>query len=137
MRREIIAVLQGRIAAGAGGLQDHSVYGQPFGGSGETGSAKPKRAPRKKKEVVPVPVPVPVVVEMEVEAAGKRKRKAKKMVEVAVPVPVANTQLAPPTGAAKKVRAGNKWVDHVMAYKNKHNVSYNQAMKDSKASYKK
>jgi len=151
MKKAILDVLKGRIASGAGGygvggaLYDHNVYGAPVQmGQGAPAGAAKKRAPRKKKakEVESV---VESVVESIISEGGAKKKRAPRKKKVSaelgesntsVLIPVSN-QNAPSTGAAKKVRAGNKWIDHIKSVQKEKGITYTEAMKLAKQTYKK
>lgn len=155
MKNAILDVLKGRIASGAGGagtggaLYDHNVYGKPVQmGLGAPAGAAKKRAPRKKKvesEVAEVVSQIASdVLSGGATGAAKKKRaprKKKESVEMgesntSVLYPVSN-QEAPPTGAAKRVRGANKWIDHVKAVQKEKGISYTEALKVAAKTYKK
>ena len=133
MKSEILSVLKGRIASGAGGLSDHDVYGNPvMMGMGK--APKKARKPRAKK-AVNTPV------------KKARKPRAKK-VKVGSEMVEANTDILlqvsdqsdPVAGAAtggKKVRAVSKWITHVKAVAKDKGIKYSEALKVASASYKK
>ena len=144
-----------------GGLEDHSVYGNPVGGmygrvdASNVGSGGPAKKPRAR-------APKKVASEMEAVAAG-RKRAPKKPVapesdseeeevvrivrkkkKAVAQVPVQEMEAAGRRRKNVNKKAGGKkasevspWVSHCQAYAKKHGITYGQALKDAKASYKK
>lgn len=114
---------------GGAGLQNQSIYGQPIvaaGGCDECPlAAKPKRkrGPRKAKAVAAEPEAIKVEIEAEaVEGEGKKRRKKGR---------------GKGTAAQKAAAGGNKWLQHLAAYRKAHpEVKGIAVAKAAKASYK-
>lgn len=121
MRKDIIAVLQSRIASGAG-LQNHSVAASGSGigesnmmGAGTEGGKK-KRAPRKKKEEI-----VFFEEDRVADVAAGKKRRVKKG----------------PSASGKKAAASSQWIAHIKSVAKDQGLSYKDAMKVAAKTYKK
>lgn len=62
-------------------------------------------------------------------AAATAAMAAEKAADTPAPAPEETPTPTPTTGAGKK---SSKWIEHVKAYAKKHNMKYNEALKDSK-----
>ena len=125
MRKDIIRVMEARIASGAGLYNHSAASGSGLGESNMMGAGteggKKKRAPRKKKVVEVEVEQVPEVQPELVLEAGKKKRRVKKG----------------PSASGKKAAASSKWIAHIKQVAKDKGISYREAMKVASQTYKK